>query len=317
MLASLLKPWFIWRPWQLVARVRAGLRPPAAEITELSVAWGATLAVDPTKTIGRCILTTGVYDLAVSEALARLISPGDTVVDAGANVGYMTVLAGTAAGPTGRVVAWEPHPAMFRLLERNVDALGGRAAIDVRNAALGAAPGTAELISPPHMGSNDGVSFIGTPQASDVSTTVAVETIDAVMGTAPIALMKIDVEGFEREVLAGASQALSAKRIRHIVFEDHVGAGSEVIAHLAACGYEILSLGWSVRGPKVRRGVDATVTAWYEAPNYIASLAPDEVEARCARWGWVTLGAGRLGVPRAVRRMPRDGHDGRLDARTR
>ncbi len=46
----------------------------------------------------------------MSEVLARLIDPGDTVVDAGANVGYMTVLAAAAAGPTGRVVAFEPHP---------------------------------------------------------------------------------------------------------------------------------------------------------------------------------------------------------------
>ena len=59
---------------------------------------GDGVLADSTKTIGQSIRTTGLYDLAVSEVLARLIDPGDTVVDAGANVGYMTVLAAAAAG---------------------------------------------------------------------------------------------------------------------------------------------------------------------------------------------------------------------------
>ena len=46
--------------------------------------------------LGRCLATTGIYNLAVSELLFRLIRPGDLVIDAGANVGYMSVLAATA-----------------------------------------------------------------------------------------------------------------------------------------------------------------------------------------------------------------------------
>ena len=77
------------------------------------------MIVDPTRAIGRSIVTTGLFDLAVSELLARLIDPGDIVVDAGANVGYMTVLAATAAGRSGRVLAFEPHPELFAVLCQN------------------------------------------------------------------------------------------------------------------------------------------------------------------------------------------------------
>ena len=74
------------------------MKAPRSGYTPLPVAWGISVIADPAKMIGRSLFTTGIYDLAVSEVLARLIEPGDTVVDAGANVGYMTLLAGVAAG---------------------------------------------------------------------------------------------------------------------------------------------------------------------------------------------------------------------------
>ena len=104
------------------------------------------MIADPAKMIGRSLFTTGIYDIAVSEVLARLIAPaGDTVVDAGANVGYMTLLAGVAAGSSGRVLSWEPHPELVSVLQSNVAALnarGGAADITIRNAALGPEPDT-------------------------------------------------------------------------------------------------------------------------------------------------------------------------------
>ena len=92
MVYQLAKPWYVWRPWQLVHRALATVKSPKSEFVPLPVAWGASVWADPAKTIGRSILTTGVYDLAVTEVLGRLIAPGDTVIDAGANVGYMHAL---------------------------------------------------------------------------------------------------------------------------------------------------------------------------------------------------------------------------------
>src|SRR5438876_809414 len=104
------KPWFVWRPMQVLRRARLALSSPRPGYQLIPTSWGGFIWTDPTKVIGRSILTTGIYDLAVSEVLARLIKPGDTVIDAGANIGYMTMLASFAAGPNGKVLSFEPHP---------------------------------------------------------------------------------------------------------------------------------------------------------------------------------------------------------------
>lgn len=293
-LGQLAKPWYVWRPWQLIRRASAALKPPRSGFRSLPAAWGIPVIADPSKTIGRSLFTTGIYDLAVSEVLARLIKPGDTVVDAGANVGYMTLLAAVASGSSGRVLAWEPHPELFTVLGRNVASLhtrGGGAKIVIRNAALGAESGHADLILPEHMDSNDGVAYLGDANGSMRSTRVCVETVDDVVGDSHIAVMKLDVEGAELGVLSGARRALGESRINHVVFEDHVGPDSPVARMLVANGYRIFSIGWSVRG--VHLGMDPLerLAVSYEAPSFLASLDPHGVVDACRRQGWTTLSA--------------------------
>src|SRR5207249_9878145 len=96
------------------------LLPPSGGYQPIQTSWGVQMRADPTKMIGRSILTTGIYVIAVSEVLARLIRPGDTVIDAGANIGYMTLLAAVAAGPSGTVLSFEPHPELFGVLRDNI-----------------------------------------------------------------------------------------------------------------------------------------------------------------------------------------------------
>ncbi len=76
----LMKPWYVWRPWQLARRAPRGEWMASARgDSALPVAWGVSLRADPRMTIGRSIQTTGIYDPAVTEVLARLIRAGDTV----------------------------------------------------------------------------------------------------------------------------------------------------------------------------------------------------------------------------------------------
>ena len=248
---------------------------------------------DPGKTIGRSIRTTGIYDLSVSEVLARLIDDGDTVVDAGANVGYMTMLAAIAAGPSGHVLSWEPHPELFGILERNIRNVGAATAcapIAARNAALGDMHGRVDLVIPGSIVENDGLSHLGQPTASDRTIPVSMETLDGFVEGRTVSVMKLDVEGAEVRVLSGARKALDAGRITHVVFEDHGGEDSEVIRLFVSKGYRVFSLGWSLRGLRLGEWAGARLAAQYEAPSYIASLAPDEVQLRCSSPGWITLG---------------------------
>lgn len=290
---DLTKPWYVWRPWQLWRRVQRKWMEPPNGVRVVRVAWGVSLRADARMVIGQAIQTTGIHDLAVTEVLARLIRPGDTVVDAGAHVGYMTTLAGLAAGPTGHVTSWEPHPELFKVLERNVADVCARhriARITLRNAALSATYGSAELAIPDDAPTNDGMCYLAQAERpSNRSMPVAVETIDDVVGATPIDVMKLDVEGWEMNVLAGAKAALAAGRIRHIVFEEFNGPASDVVKHLRSRGYEIFALGWSFRGPAFGPVDGRKLIQPHEAPSYLATLAPGEVHDRLSKPGWTTL----------------------------
>jgi FkbM family methyltransferase len=278
---------------QLVRRTTASILAPPRGYTPLRTSWGVPIIADPRRTIGHSILTTGLFDIAVSEALARLISPGDTVVDAGANVGYMTVLAGVAAGPGGRVLSFEPHPELFATLQQNVAAVRRQlntAHVETHQAALGEQVGTAELQWPVDFELNDGIARIASAPSQDGrNVTVRVVSLDDVLGRTFATVLKLDVEGFEPQVLRGSARALTERRVRHIVFEDHAIADSETVRALREAGYRLLSLGWSMRGPDVRPVEVGSLATAYEAPNFIATLAPDEVLTRCRARGWWVL----------------------------
>lgn len=70
--------------------------------------------------IGRAIHLTKQYEPHVAQAVRRLLQPGDTFVDVGANVGYFTLLAATLVGPQGNVIAFEPNPDNCRLLHHSL-----------------------------------------------------------------------------------------------------------------------------------------------------------------------------------------------------
>lgn len=299
MVRRLWKPWYVYRPGQLVRRAAVGLWPSPPGYAPIRTSWGGRIVADPTRAIGRSLLTTGLYDLAVSEALARLISPGDTVVDAGANVGYMTALAGVAAGPGGSVLAFEPHPELhaagLRTLAASRRALAG-VTIEYHQAALGERPGAAELHVPAGFAANDGVARLGPLSgAGGCSVPVRVISLDEAIRERSIGVLKLDVEGHEAAVLRGASRALAAGRVRHIVFEAHAPDGGEVARMLHGVGYRLFALGWVMRGLVVRGIEEGSPSTGYDPPSFLATLAPDVALDRCRPRGWRVLGrlAGR------------------------
>lgn len=293
MFHRLWKPWFIHRPTQIWRRARAAMRPPQPGYRALMTSWGIALTADPSRTIGRNIVTTGLYDIAVSEALVRLIVPGSTVIDAGANVGYMSVLMALAAGPEGKVVAFEPHPELVKILQTNVQSAAQQQAIapiDVHEAALGETAGTAELIIPDAFGGNDGIaSLVDEMVGPGRRVQVTLVTLDQVIGDAEIAVMKIDVEGFELQALRGGIEALRAHRIRHVVFEDFHAGESQVMRLFESLGYRIYEIGWTVERLALAPFGSKSVGNVNEAPNFVATIDPEALLSRCAASGWKVL----------------------------
>jgi hypothetical protein len=119
---------------------------------------------------------------------------------------------------------------------------------------------------------------------------VPVETLDDVVGERIVGLLKVDVEGYEFPLLKGAARALKEHRIRHIVFEDHEGSASDAAKFLQSAGYKVFAIGWSITKPVLAERRDGhSVATSYEAPSYLATIAPEEAVRACAPSGWRAL----------------------------
>jgi FkbM family methyltransferase len=193
------------------------------------------------------------YDTSEFELIPKLVKPGDTAIDVGANAGLYSVLLSRACGPTGRVWSFEPAPETYWRLRENL-ALNRCENVVTVEAAVSNAPGTAKL----HLFDSQfaewnslGVRVARDSNGKQVSPArsigVQAEALDifcANEGIEHIHFLKIDVEGFELLVFEGAKRLLIERRIDYVCFE--IGkelleaAGSsiqEVIGALAASGY--------------------------------------------------------------------------------
>ena len=280
-----LKPWFLYRPGQLLRRVARALRPPADPIQVVTLPWGCELEIDTRETIGRSVWTAGVHDLAVVEVLVRLADPALLAIDAGANIGAMT---GALASRAGEVWAFEPHPDVFRSLEANIRrfaGLPGFAPTRAFDLALSDSDGEARLESPEGFADNRGLGRLAEGGGIPVRTA----RLDRFLGAREVGVMKVDVEGHELAVLSGAADALAAGRVRHVVFEDHRGPDSPVCRFLKELGFEAFGIGWRLRGPLLLPADGSGSSRSYEAPSYLATRQPDQALEACRPRGWVCL----------------------------
>lgn len=99
------------------SRALPGPLPPHVEADTLV---GPMLLPRDDQVVTPAILATHAWEPAESAALTALIRRGGHVVDIGAHVGYMTLLASACAGPEGSVLAVEAHAGNFALLHENV-----------------------------------------------------------------------------------------------------------------------------------------------------------------------------------------------------
>ena len=292
------KPHYVLHPSRMARRMLHRFSPDGEpgshEVIQLP--WGLPLEVQRSDAIGYSIIVGRVFDPCVTEALYRLIDPGETVVDVGANIGYLSSLAALRAGPSGRVLSFEPHPVVFERLERNVGRWVGRgiAAVEPQRRALSDRRGQGELAvvgAAFHL--NMGLASLRTDEprkpGEDV---VGVElvTADEVLDEQTIGLMKIDVEGHEPEVLAGATQMLAARRIRDVIFEDHDPYPSQATRLLEDAGYRVFALDNDLLGIVLTPPESRTDAPAWPGPSYLATCDPDRAIARAQPRWWRTPG---------------------------
>jgi len=291
------RPYYVYRPSQLRLRMRAGsARGEGPRL--LRTAWGSELYCWP-DTIGRAVARTGVHDLIVMEALARLADPGELVVDAGAHVGLMSNLLSYAVGAGGRVIAYEPHPENFALLTRNVTLWSERAQtapVEAREAAVSATAGRLALaIDPATFAHNKGTASLE-PDEPDNATDVRTVRLDDEFSTR-VALLKLDVEMHEHAALVGAAELLERHLVRDILLEEHEPPPTPVTELLERHGYTVVGIRQGIAGPILCTPSEAHERKLWDSPALLASSQPDRVHQRMRARGWVTLrrGLGRRG----------------------
>lgn len=174
----------------------------------------------------------GTYEPEQTALFERLLRPGHTVLDVGANVGYYTLLASVLVGDAGRVHAFEPEPRNAGFLRRHVS-INRRGNVRVEQAALSDRAGTARF----DFGSGSGTGHLAEAGALEVRT-LRLDDYCAEHGLAPDAV-KIDVEGAEMSVLEGARETFA--RHRPILFLSTHGAEVHAasLAFLRGLGYAV------------------------------------------------------------------------------
>ena len=282
--AYLLKPEFLYRPTNVWRRLRAARLHGEQQAR---TAFGAPLVVDADDAIGQAILRYGVYDLLLSETLWRLADADDLAVDVGANIGYTATL---LAHHCAAVVAFEALPEIAADLRRNVALQPGERArrIEVRAEAVADRAGTVMLERPEAFAANRGTGrIVDATTSTEVTSAVPAVTLDRCFPEQAIGILKIDVEGAEPLVLAGAGALLASRRIRDIVFEAEANVG-EIQRMLRDAGYHIVEPVRRLTGPVVAEPGTVTQQAW-QPRNLIATLEPDRVRSRFRRSGWHVL----------------------------
>lgn len=143
----------------------------------------------------------------VQTLMQLVLKPGSIFADVGANVGFHARAGAHLVGPSGAVHAFEPMPSALRLLRLNTREFP---TLMVHSVAVGNAAGEADFFVR-HFGDRSSLKEVPQSYWRD-RIRVPVVTLDDVLGDAPVALLKIDVEGFEIDVLRGASKLLRNSR---------------------------------------------------------------------------------------------------------
>lgn len=294
-ISGILKPCYVFAPRTLARRVRLKVFGAGDDTQTVQLPWGAALEVNTGEVIGRELLCQNVFDIAVTEASWRLLRPGDLAVDVGANIGYITSLFAARVGSGGRVESFEPHPRIFARLRQNMHRFpeGSARSVCLHECALADRDGTARLFEPRVFGMNEGTSTLleqSADSAGNGGFEIRVARLDTVLQDRDIALLKIDVEGFEGAVLAGAADALAGKRIRNIIYEAHDCERSPLHALLADHGYSVFGIGHDLFGLKLAAGVTApAIDRSWESPSYLATLEPGIALRAMRARGWQVL----------------------------
>ena len=166
---------------------------------------GLSMTASFTDIVGRDLFVHETFEWATVRNWEGMVQVGDTAVDVGAHVGTFTLAAARRVGSAGRVVAFEPNAMTRALLERNVRQHGFQDRVIVMAYALLDRDDRLPLETPTE--NNSGMSRLG--HGDKFVTCRPLDDVFDELGVARVHAIKMDVEGFKSQVIAGAARTFA------------------------------------------------------------------------------------------------------------
>jgi FkbM family methyltransferase len=229
---------------------------------------GAAMAAPFREVQGMSLILDACWEPEVTERILNNLKPGDVFIDAGANMGYYSLLASKAVGPDGLAIAFEPSAANLRHLLANL-AINDCSNVVVISMALSDRAEVAKLWSAPYY--NTGVCslrdsrFVG-PADFHLTGTARLDDFQMLRDLGPRAsVLKVDVEGLELKVLRGAEALLRASPRLRVVCElsPEWYSSAELVNYLQSLGYHGEYYSAGVWGPLAGVLPTRQCNAWF------------------------------------------------------
>lgn len=180
--------------------------------------------LDPASNFGSRLISEGVYETDTLEKIQAGLKPGNTFIDLGANEGYFSILASKIVGATGYVHCIEPQKRLSEVIAKNI-ALNHCENIKHHPYLIAASSGLSSMVLTPSI--NTGASGAIKSNRSwlwkkqEVMSITLDELFADYKTKHSIALIKIDIEGFELFALQGATRLLKEQIIQKVLIEIH------------------------------------------------------------------------------------------------
>ena len=171
------------------------------------------------KSIHKQLILDEIRERKSTRIMEQFIRPDDAILELGANIGYYVLIESTVLSDKGYIYAVEPAPENVRLLEKNV-ALNKIKNVEICHMAMSNTKGTAKL----YMGKACNLhSLINSSNASDSEyVEVETDTVDNfIKGRKPVTFLRMDVEGYETEVIDGMHDIFKSPHFERLFVEIH------------------------------------------------------------------------------------------------
>ncbi len=167
--------------------------------------------------INRDLFLYGEREPSSTEIYRRQLSPGMTIVDVGANIGYYVLIEAQALGNSGKIYAIEPAPKNFEMLQTNLDLNALGCEIESHNLAISDHVGQVSF----ELAGASNHHRLAVNGSNSNSIEVQATTLDALLDDQQIDMVRMDAEGAEWVILRGMRRILASDRPLKMFIEVH------------------------------------------------------------------------------------------------